>query len=88
MIDRDDCDRCDPPEPEWSDGPYNEPPLYPAGKLAAMSVDELRREHTRQCGIQGAFGDAEHIDDWAVSEAEARCAAVQAEIKQRKDTAP
>lgn len=67
------------------DGLYDDPPLYPAAKLAGMTLDELEREHERQCDRQGRLGDAEHINDRAVEETEARCRLVEAEIKRRKN---
>lgn len=51
---------------------YEDPPLYPAGKIEAMTAEELEREIERQCDIQGALGDAEYINDAAVERAEAR----------------
>lgn len=66
---------------------YEDPPLYPVGKLAGMSLEELEREYDRQCDRQGRLGEAEHINDRAVEETEMRCNLVEAEIKRRKAAA-
>jgi hypothetical protein len=68
---------------EWDDDVFSDPPLYPPGRLAAMSDEELDREAERQADRQGALGDAEVIDDYAVEIADARCRAVEAEIRRR-----
>ena len=65
------------------DSLYEDPPLYPPGKLAEMTVDELKKEFDRQCDLQGRLGDAEYIDDRAVEATEARCRLVEAELKRR-----
>lgn len=65
---------------------YEEPPLYPAGRLAGMTVEQLNAEATRQCHIQGSLGDAEYIDDSAVERAERRYRLVEAELKRRAAT--
>ena len=85
-VDADRCDRC---TPDWvyDDGPIEDPPLYPAGKLAAMSLEELERELDRQSDRQGRLGDAERIDDRAVEETEMRCRMVETEITRRKSCA-
>lgn len=62
---------------------YEDPPLYPLGKLAAMTVDELRVEYDHQCDRQGRLGDAEYINDRLVEETEMRCNLVVAELKRR-----
>jgi hypothetical protein len=67
----------------WPDDDYDDPPLYPVGKLAGMTVEQLRLEYERQCDRQGALGDADIIDDYAVEQTEARCRMVEAEIKRR-----
>lgn len=80
------CDYCDHDvfdDPDDYDI-YEDPPLYPAGTLAAMSLEELEREYTRQCHRQGSLGDAERIDERAVEETEMRCRLIEAEIKKRK----
>lgn len=84
MVDCDHCDGCDPAD-DWTDDDYEDPPLYPTGKLASMSLEELEREHERQCDRQGALGDAEYIDDRKVEETEMRCRLVENEIKRRKE---
>jgi hypothetical protein len=71
---------------DYDDDLYEEPPLYPAGKLAGMTLEELERELDRQCDRQGRLGDADRIDDRAVEETEMRCRVVEAEIKRRKDS--
>lgn len=76
------CDRCGPDD----DDRYEDPPLYPPGKLAGMSLEELERESDRQAGRQGSLGDAEHIDEMAVQETEARWRLVDNEIKRRKES--
>lgn len=74
----------DYPECDFYDGaPFEDPPLYRPGKLAGMSLDELRKEHDRQCDRQGALGDAEYINERAVEETEMRCRLVEAEIQRR-----
>ena len=75
---------------DWFDddpGDYKDPPLYPTGKLAGRTVEELEREYDRQCGRQGRLGDAEYIDDRAVEETEMRCRMVEDEIRRRKAAA-
>jgi hypothetical protein len=67
---------------DWDD--EEDPPLYPQGKLAAMSIAELEREYGRQSGRQGRLGDAERIDERAVEETEMRCRLVENEIKRRR----
>jgi len=64
---------------------FEEPPLYPPGKLAGMSLDQLEAEADRQCDIQGSLGDAEYINEAAVARAESRYRLVEAEIKRRTD---
>lgn len=71
----------------YVDDHYQDPPLYPIGKLAGMTLDQLEREFDRQCDRQGRLGDAEHIDDRAVEETEMRCRLVESEIKRRKASA-
>jgi hypothetical protein len=66
---------------------YDDPPLYPAGRLARMTLAELEQELDRQSDRQGRLGDAEWIDDRAVEETEARCRLVEAEIRRRRDDA-
>ena len=66
------------------DNGFDDPPLYPRGKLASMSLADLEKELDRQAGRQGALGDADYIDNYAVMEAEGRCNLVEAEIKRRK----
>ena len=77
------CDACDLCDYGDDDDIYEDPPLYPPGKLADMTVDELKAEFDRQCDRQGRLGDAEHIDDRAVEATEARCRLVEAELKRR-----
>lgn len=68
----------------WDDDDdYEDPPLYPAGKLAGMSVADLKAELDRQSDRQGWLGEAKYIDDRAVEETEMRCRAVEAELKSR-----
>lgn len=81
-VDIDRCDYCDPID-DYDDNIYVDPPLYPVGKLAGMTVEQLRAEHVRQCDRQGRLGDAEHIDDRAVEETERRCRLVEDELKRR-----
>ena len=78
------CDRCDLDDDGPYDDHYVEPPLYPAGKLAGMSIEELTAEIHRQGDIQGRLGDAEHIDQAAVERTESRWRLVDAEIKRRR----
>lgn len=68
---------------DWNRDDCEEPPLYPVGKLAAMTVDELRKEQMRQGHIQGSLGDAEHIDESAVERAESRWRLVDNKLKRR-----
>lgn len=86
-VESHECDGCEPWDDCWSDDDYEDPPLYPVGKLAGMTVADLEKERDRQADIQGALGDAEHIDDVAVERAEARGRLVDNEIKRRKDDA-
>jgi hypothetical protein len=74
---------------DWDDDDrlYEDPPLYPPGKLASMSLAELERELDRQCDRQGWLGEAEYINDRAVEETEARCRLVEAEIRSRSAAA-
>lgn len=79
------CDGCDDYgdldlDNDWHD----DPPLYPVGKLAGMSLEDLERELERQADRQGRLGDAEYIDDRAVEDTEARYRLVETEIKKRK----
>lgn len=68
---------------DYGDDLYEDPPLYPEGKLAGMTLEELERELDRQNDRQGRLGDAERIDDRAVEETEMRGRLVDAEIKRR-----
>lgn len=61
----------------------DDPPLYPLGRLAKMTLEQLERELDRQNSRQGRLGDAEHIDDRAVENTEMRARLVEAEIKRR-----
>lgn len=79
----DDCDGCYDEDPT-SEDEFVEPPLYPDGKLAGMTLEDLEREHDGQCDRQGRLGDAERIDDRAVEQTEMRCRLVEAEIRRRK----
>lgn len=76
------CDFC---TEDWQDDEdfFEDPPLYPVGKLAGMSTVDLHREFDKQCDRQGRLGDAERIDDRAVEDTEARCRLVEAELKRR-----
>jgi hypothetical protein len=80
-YDYDDYDDYD--DDLWGDVPYEDLPLYPPGKLSDMAIAELNAEYDRQSGLQGRLGDAEHINDMAVEEAEQRCRLVDAEIRRR-----
>lgn len=69
----------------WDDRDYEDPPLYPLGKLAGMTLEELEKESDYQCDRQGRLGDAEYINDYEVEQTEARCTLVENEIKRRKE---
>lgn len=80
------CRHCYDGDDCPDDDRYEDPPLYPPGKLAGMSLEELERESDRQAGRQGSLGDAEHIDEMAVQETESRWRLVDNEIKRRKES--
>lgn len=82
-VPRAECSGCTPVWADGDDGLYSDPPLYPQGRLAGMTVEQLRAEYERQCDRQGRLGDAEYIDDRAVEEAEARCDLVKSELATR-----
>lgn len=81
-----DCDGC--PDDSWMDEDrYEDPPLYPSGHLASLTLEQLERESSRQAGIQGAAGDnldRPGIED-VIQNAEARWRLVENEIKRRSE---
>ncbi|QRG06076.1 hypothetical protein EZH22_24300 [Xanthobacter dioxanivorans] len=78
----DECDRC--PADDWIDDDYyDDQPLYPPGKLASMTLEELEKEGERQSDRQGRLGDAEVINEYEVERTEARCRAIEDEIRRR-----
>jgi hypothetical protein len=88
-IDVDDCDGCGADD-SWlyADDRYEDPPLYPAGHLASLTVEQLEKESSRQAGVQGAAGDnldRPGIED-VIRNAEARCRLVENELKLRKES--
>lgn len=88
----DECDDC--PDDSWLDDDryddrHEDPPLYAAGYLAGLTLEQLEKELSRQGGIQGTAGD--NLDrpgiESIIEDAEARCRLVQSEITRRKDSA-
>jgi hypothetical protein len=72
----------------YDDGPfygnYQEPPLYPDGKLASMSVDELNREIERQSNIHDAAVDrCEDMNSPTIETARFRWEACEHELRRR-----
>jgi hypothetical protein len=86
-IDANRCDMCDFGDDYYDSDIYEDPPLYPLGHLAGMTLEQLQREADRQSGIQGSLGDAEYIDDAAVERAETRYRLVEMEIRRRQEVA-
>ena len=78
-------------EPQWDEfNDYDDddlsvdPPLYPDGYLASLTLEQLEAEHERQRDRQGSLGDADRIDDRAVEETERRCRRLELAIQVRK----
>ena len=42
---------------DFYDDPYEDPPLYPEGRISAMTNDELIQEARRQCSIHDSAID-------------------------------
>ena len=70
---------------DHEDDYYDDPSLYPSGKIEGMDIHELRDELERQLDIQGSLGDVEYINDAAVERAEMRIRIVEAEMQSRID---
>src|SRR5688572_9985520 len=78
------CDGCDRGDYDYDDGPYEEPPLYRAGELAAMAPEKLRAERDRQNRIHdGAVDRCEEINSPTIETAAARSRLVAAELERR-----
>lgn len=81
-VDRVDCDYCDPDD--YFDDQYEEPPLYPLGKLQGMTPDELISERDRQNRIHDAAVDrCEEINSPTIEIATARARLVHQELETR-----
>lgn len=81
-VDRTECDRC---EPDWfDDDNYEEPPLYPAGKILSMTPEQLIAERDRQNRIHDMAVDrCEEINSPTIETAQARANVVQRELERR-----
>lgn len=80
------ADRCDGCPPVWTDddGHYEEPPLYRAGELAAMSPEKLIEERDRQNRIHDRAVDrCEEINSPTIETASGRSRLVSEELKRR-----
>ncbi len=77
-----DCDGC---PGDWTDyDNYVEPPLYPAGRLAGMTPEQLIAERDRQNRIHDMAVDrCEEINSPTIEDAAARSRMVERELKSR-----
>jgi hypothetical protein len=77
-----DCDGC--PGDYIDYDRYVEPPLYPTGKLAAMSPEQLIAERDRQHRVHDCAVDrCEEINSPTIETAAARSRAVERELESR-----
>lgn len=82
-VDEDRCDCCDS---DWGygDDDYEEPPLYKAGELEAMTPDQLIAERNRQNRIHDLAVDrCEEINSPTIETAAARANLVIRELRAR-----
>ncbi len=77
------CDGCEPIY-DLDDFPNEDPPLYPAEKLAGMSPEQLIEERDRQSNIHDAAVDrCEEINSPTIETARARHNLCQQELRRR-----
>lgn len=83
-IETDDCDGCGPDDSWLYEDDYEEPPLYPAGRLAGMTPEQLIAERDRQNRIHDMAVDrCEEINSLTIETAAARARVVHRELESR-----